>query len=90
MVKLEPFARAMDEWSPEVWFSGIRREETEFRKTLDILSFNARGILRVAPIFHWTEEQLADYMAEHELPSCKRYFDPTKLRDNAECGIHTL
>lgn len=88
-VKLEPFARAMDEWAPEVWFSGIRREETAFRKTLDIFSYDARGILRVAPIFHWTESQLKEYMEQHQLPSCKRYFDPTKLRDNAECGIHT-
>lgn len=88
-VKLEPFDRAMSEWAPEVWFSGIRREETEFRKSLDVLSFDGRGILRVAPLFHWTEEQLADYMAQHQLPSCKRYFDPTKLRDDAECGIHT-
>lgn len=88
-VKVEPFNKAMAQWSPEVWFSGIRREETEFRKTLDILSYDARGILRVAPLFHWTEEQLENYMAEHDLPSCKRYFDPTKLNDNAECGIHT-
>lgn len=88
-VKIEPFNRAMQEWSPDVWFSGIRREETAFRKTLDILSYDARGILRVAPLFHWSETDLEAYMAEHQLPSCKRYFDPTKLNDNAECGIHT-
>lgn len=88
-VKVEPFNKAMTQWSPDVWFSGIRREETEFRKTLDILSYDARGILRVAPLFYWTEEQLEAYMETHELPSCKRYFDPTKLNDGAECGIHT-
>lgn len=88
-VKLEPFARAMDEWRPELWFSGIRREETEFRQSLNIFSYDARGILRVAPLFYWSEDQLEDYMAEHELPSCRRYFDPTKLNDSSECGIHT-
>ncbi len=88
-VKLEPFARAMADWAPEVWFSGIRKEETDFRKTLDILSYDARGILRVAPIFHWTEDQLENYMTMNNIPTCRRYFDPTKLRDDAECGIHT-
>ena len=88
-VKLEPFSRALEDFSSKVWITGIRREETAFRKTLDILSWDARGILKVAPIFYWTEAQLDAYMAQHELPSCKKYFDPTKLADNRECGLHT-
>jgi phosphoadenosine phosphosulfate reductase len=23
------------------------------------------------------------------LPSCQRYFDPTKVEDKRECGLHT-
>jgi phosphoadenosine phosphosulfate reductase len=88
-VKLEPFQRAIDELKPEVWLTGIRREETEFRKTLDIVTWDNRGLLRVAPLFHQKEQQLQDYMARFELPTCKHYFDPTKIADNAECGLHT-
>jgi phosphoadenosine phosphosulfate reductase len=88
-VKLEPFQKAIDDLAPEVWFSGIRREETDFRKTLDILSYDNRGILKVAPFFYWTDEQVDDYMAENELPSCRHYFDPTKVEDGRECGLHT-
>lgn len=88
-VKLEPFAKALDDLQPEVWISGIRREETDFRKTLDILSWDNRGILKVAPIFYWSEEQLQDYMDTHQLPSCRHYFDPTKVEDGRECGLHT-
>lgn len=88
-VKLEPFQRALDEFKPEIWLTGIRREETEFRKTLDIVSWDNRGLLRVAPLFHWSEQQIQDYMQQHQLPSCKHYFDPTKIADNAECGLHT-
>ena len=29
------------------------------------------------------------YMAEYKLPNCKHYFDPTKVRSNQECGLHT-
>lgn len=88
-VKLEPFRRALDELQPEVWLTGIRREETEFRQGLDILSMDNRGILKVAPIFYWSDADVADYMARHQLPSPKRYFDPTKGDDKRECGLHT-
>jgi phosphoadenosine phosphosulfate reductase len=88
-VKLEPFQKAIDDLAPEIWFSGIRREETDFRKTLDILSYDNRGILKVAPFFYWTDEQINDYMEQHQLPSCRHYFDPTKVEDGRECGLHT-
>jgi phosphoadenosine phosphosulfate reductase len=88
-VKLEPFQKALEDLQPEIWVSGIRREETEFRKNLDILSWDNRGILKVAPFFYWSEEQIEDYMAEHDLPSCRHYFDPTKVEDGRECGLHT-
>lgn len=88
-VKLEPFARALDEFQPEIWLTGIRREETEHRKTLDVVSMDNRGIVKVAPIFYWSEEQVEDYMEQYELPTCRHYFDPTKVHDGRECGLHT-
>ena len=88
-VKLEPFARALADLQPQVWFTGIRREETEHRKTLDILSVDDRGILKVAPLFYWSDEDVQQYMARHQLPTCRHYFDPTKVHDGRECGLHT-
>jgi phosphoadenosine phosphosulfate reductase len=88
-VKLEPFERALRDHQPEVWLTGIRQEETEHRQGLDIVSVDGRGILKVAPLFYWSEEQVEAYMAEHELPSCRHYFDPTKVHDGRECGLHT-
>jgi phosphoadenosine phosphosulfate reductase len=88
-VKLEPFQKALNDLKPEVWISGIRREETDFRKTLDILSIDNRGILKVAPIFYWSEQDVQNFMDENELPSCRHYFDPTKVENNRECGLHT-
>jgi phosphoadenosine phosphosulfate reductase len=88
-VKLEPFNRALAEFQPEIWLTGIRREETEHRKTLDIVSADSRGIIKVAPIFYWSGDDVERYMAEHQLPTCKHYFDPTKVQDGRECGLHT-
>ena len=89
IVKLEPFRRALDELSPKVWISGIRHGETELRKNLDILSYDNDGILKVAPIFFWSDERLDRYMEQYELPSCRHYFDPTKVESGRECGLHT-
>jgi phosphoadenosine phosphosulfate reductase len=88
-VKLEPFARALGEFKPEVWLTGIRREETDHRQTLDIVSLDKRGIIKVAPLFYWSEDDVEAYMEQHELPTCRHYFDPTKVHDGRECGLHT-
>jgi len=89
-VKLEPFKRALDTLKPQVWISGIRQDETEHRRSLDIVTMDNRGILKVAPIFYWGEQDVEAYMAKHQLPSCKHYFDPTKVHEHRECGLHTL
>ncbi len=88
-VKLEPFNRAISEWAPEIWITGIRQQETEHRKSLDVLSWDARGILKVAPLFYWSDKQVEEYMKGNELLSCRHYFDPTKVQDGRECGLHT-
>ena len=89
IVKLEPFERALQQHKPKIWISGIRQIDTDFRRGLDHFSLDAQGILKVAPLFHWTDHRLADYMALHNLPSCRHYFDPTKVESGRECGLHT-
>jgi phosphoadenosine phosphosulfate reductase len=88
-VKLEPFDRALADFKPEIWLTGIRREETDHRQSLDIVSLDNRGILKVAPLFYWSEDDVEAYMAQHNLPTCRHYFDPTKVHDGRECGLHT-
>jgi phosphoadenosine phosphosulfate reductase len=88
-VKLEPFSQALEEFAPQIWLTGIRQEETEHRQSLDIVSRDHRGILKVAPIFYWSEDDVEDYMSRFTLPTCKHYFDPTKVHDGRECGLHT-
>jgi phosphoadenosine phosphosulfate reductase len=88
-VKLEPFERALADLKPEIWLSGIRQEETEHRQGLDIVSMDGRGILKVAPLFYWSEGDVETYMRKYELPTCRHYFDPTKVFDGRECGLHT-
>ena len=87
-VKLEPFKRAIAEHQPDVWFTNIRRGQTAFRDTLNILSLSKNGILKVSPFYYWSDERLAKYLEENDLPNETRYFDPTKVLQNRECGLH--
>ncbi|MGB5698709.1 phosphoadenosine phosphosulfate reductase family protein [Muriicola sp.] len=87
-VKLEPFRRAFREHQPDVWFTNIRKGQTAYRDTLDILSISKDGILKVSPFYHWNDQQLSAYLKHHHLPNEPNYYDPTKVLQNRECGIH--
>lgn len=87
-VKLEPFRRAMTEHKPQLWFTNLRKGQTSFRDSIDILSYSSDGILKVAPFYHWDDEQMEGYLKEHSLEKEERYYDPTKVLGNRECGLH--
>ncbi|WP_372917759.1 phosphoadenosine phosphosulfate reductase family protein [Salegentibacter sp.] len=87
-VKLEPFQRAMQEQKPDLWFTNLRKGQTSFRDSIDVLSYSKDGILKVSPFYHWSDEQLDSYLEEHNLSNEFKYFDPTKVLSNRECGLH--
>ena len=87
-VKLEPFSRAMKEHQPDVWFTNLRKGQTVFRNSIDIVSKSKDGILKVSPFYNWSDAALDTYLAERNLPNEFTYFDPTKVANNRECGLH--
>lgn len=87
-VKLEPFKRAMAEHQPKIWFTNLRKGQTAFRNSIGVLSFSKDGILKVSPFYHWSDADLDKYLQEHNLPNEFKYFDPTKVESNRECGLH--
>lgn len=87
-VKLEPFQRAMKTHAPDVWFTNLRKGQTAFRDGIDIVSQGKDGILKVSPFYNYSDEELDFYLEKHQLPNEKTYYDPTKVLENRECGIH--
>lgn len=88
-VKLEPFGRAMDTMAPDVWLTAVRRDQTEFRKNMEIVSQDKPGgVVKVAPVLEWTEADMQAYLEKHSLPNETNYYDPTKVLGNRECGLH--
>lgn len=87
-VKLEPFKRAMDIHQPDVWFTNLRKGQTAFRNSIDVLSYSKDGVLKVSPFYHYSDEEVQAYLDTYDLPNEARYFDPTKQFANRECGLH--
>ena len=88
-VKLEPFRRAMEEHQPDLWFTNLRKGQTAFRDSIDIVSTDKNGLIKVAPFFYWSDEELDKYLEERNLPNEHKYYDPTKVLENRECGLHS-
>jgi len=88
-VKLEPFNRAMQEHKPDVWFTNLRKGQTAFRSSINIFSMSKIGILKVSPFYNWTDKKLDAYLEKYNLPNEFTYFDPTKVLENRECGLHS-
>lgn len=87
-VKLEPFKRAMNEHQPDVWFTNLRKGQTTFRDSIDIVSVSKDGIIKVSPFYNFSDEELDAYLEKFNLPNEFKYFDPTKVENNRECGLH--
>ena len=87
-VKLEPFARALRETAPKVWFTALRATDTAVRAQMDPVSINPDGLIKVAPLLHWSSKELHEYCQQHGLPNNFDYVDPTKGEAQRECGLH--
>jgi phosphoadenosine phosphosulfate reductase len=89
LMKLEPFQRGMRELAPSVWITALRKVQNPNRAGLDIVSHDANfGTLKVSPLFHASDADLEAYLAAHELPNERDYFDPAKADEKRECGLH--
>ncbi len=65
--KVEPMNRAVQELKPKAWLAGLRRNQTEFRKSLSPVELS-EGVYKVHPILSWGEEEILHYMRSNDLP----------------------
>lgn len=87
-VKLEPFRRGLATLKPHVWLTALRRVQNPHRETMEVVARTGDGILKVCPILNWTDEDMQAYIDQHKLPNEFNYYDPTKVLEKRECGLH--
>lgn len=67
MNKVEPLERGLTELNASTWFSGVRRQQSEHRKGLSVVSL-LRGRVKVHPIIDWSNRDVHKYLTKHDLP----------------------
>jgi len=65
--KVEPLKQAMS--GLRAWISGIRRDQTDHRRSTPIISRREDGVYKVCPMATWTGRQTWQYIYDHDLPS---------------------
>ena len=66
-MKVEPMRRALRELGTGTWFSGLRRQQSDTRQHLDVLSRQGER-WKVLPIVDWNDRDVYDYLRRHDLP----------------------
>jgi len=72
--KVEPNACALQ--SVDVWITGLRRDQSEERKNtpkVSVVKRDGRSIIRLCPIADWNEEELDEYITDHDVPKNTLY-----------------
>lgn len=65
--KVEPLGRALA--GAAIWLTGLRAEQSENRAGLAMVEADeGRGLIKAAPIFDWSRDQLARFIAAEHVP----------------------
>jgi phosphoadenosine phosphosulfate reductase len=72
--KVEPIDRALLDF--DAWMSGIRRHQTDFRKSIRIFEAYKKGdkeLFKISPLANLTSRELWWYLKEHNIPKHPLY-----------------
>ncbi|HEY9888748.1 MAG TPA: phosphoadenosine phosphosulfate reductase [Candidatus Obscuribacterales bacterium] len=65
--KVEPMQRALRELGATAWLAGLRADQTNHRKTLDVVT-QQQGIYKIHPILNWHARDVYEYLQAYDLP----------------------
>jgi len=65
--KVDPLQRALQ--GVDIWITGLRGEQSHFRKELDLFEFdNSFGLIKFNPLIHWSKEEVKRYLESNKIP----------------------
>jgi phosphoadenosine phosphosulfate reductase len=65
--KVEPMQRALQELNATAWLAGLRRDQTDHRKNLNVIGKQGE-IYKILPVLAWTAKDVYEYFVKHDLP----------------------
>lgn len=66
--KVEPMQRALKELGAKAWIAGLRRQQAQSRRHLEVLALLRKRRVKVHPIIDWTDRDVYRYLTRHKLP----------------------
>jgi phosphoadenosine phosphosulfate reductase len=83
--KVRPLRRALS--SLDAWITGLRRDQWASRSNIRKveLDHDHGGLLKINPLADWTEEEVQDYLREHDVPSHPLYAKGFRTISCAPC-----
>ncbi len=87
-LKREPVMNFIKENNFGLWITGIRREQTLTRKELRFIDVTDMGVVKIAPMAIWTNDDVKRALDVFNLPSNEKYVDLCKETASRECGLH--
>ncbi len=82
--KIEPLKRALRK--KEVWITGLRREQSITRQNIDLIEYdNNFKIIKINPLYDWTEAEVWDYIRKNNIPYNSLYDKNYKSIGCAPC-----
>lgn len=67
--KVEPTHEALK--TVTVWITGLRKDQSNYRSTLpkvQLIEANGRKIIKVSPLYSWTETEIDEYIKNKNIP----------------------
>ncbi len=65
--KVEPLDAGLAEY--DAWITGVRRDQTPSRRNTPIIEHLDDGTYKICPMVNWTEQDVSQYIARHQLPA---------------------
>lgn len=65
--KVEPMQRALKELNATAWLAGLRRDQTDHRRNLQIVT-QQEGTYKLHPILNWNSRDIYKYLTAYDLP----------------------
>ena len=72
----------------KIWISGIRKDQTKSRESIQFLEVTDLNVIKISPLFEWTTDDITKIIKSNKLKVNIDYTDLCKLNNARECGLH--
>lgn len=79
--------RGVAEQDLNVWFTNLRKGQTAFGDSINNVSQDVNGTVKISPFFNYSNTKLDACFEQFNLPQEHCYYDSTKMLKNQQCGL---